>query len=597
MPPVTDEVIKTASDNKEDRVAAALDKAAAKEKAPNATAHRASRYANQDKLDDWQNNFLKRIVEDAGRWAFGTVFVEVWILNDSRTHLIRPDNGWWMDPYFHECGHRCALCRLTDSQRSDFIKATPLAPGVGLPGALWSETKVPMLRRKTTKNTSSGSGRSAPTATDTDAERKAEEETFGNAKITTTVKWRQIKPLADDPDQPWNPRLQYLANECKLGWAAGVPFHVGGSEGLVVYMARESADITKLKDEINETYLSRAALLIGSAISLQKPRYDTVQARREELQETIRRVKTKVFWMVRLGKTFETVLEESVTAQQDSDGGGGGKVPSGDAIATGTAGTSVSSCLAQGQNVAKTVCYHIQTWAKKSLGAGNLPPPVKTWEQSLYTFVCALITLLILTRINVSLIAAFGNDFGIIMGPFGALLTLQYGLTAAPASQPRNAVVGQAVSLIIAQCIGKYTDPLEIWAKQSIATALSIALMAKLGVIHPPAGAGALLFAAGKFHWNQVGIMLMANCVAIVCATFFNNWSSKRQYPTFWGIGFVYDAMCRPFGDKKTPEKPEKAESSILLNSDKVEASDVDFEEKNVGRQTCVGMDPAGSIP
>ena len=63
----------------------------------------------------------------------------------------------------------------------------------------------------------------------------------------------------------------------------------------------------------------------------------------------------------------------------------------------------------------------------------------------------------------------------------------QYGLTAAPASQPRNAIVGQAVALVIAQLIGTRTE-MDIWLKQSIATSLAIAVMAKLGVIHPPAG-------------------------------------------------------------------------------------------------------------
>ena len=67
----------------------------------------------------------------------------------------------------------------------------------------------------------------------------------------------------------------------------------------------------------------------------------------------------------------------------------------------------------------------------------------------------------------------------------------QYGLTAAPASQPRNAIVGQAVALVIAQLIGTRTD-MDIWLKQSVATSLAIAVMAKLGVIHPPAGTHAV---------------------------------------------------------------------------------------------------------
>ena len=37
--------------------------------------------------------------------------------------------------------------------------------------------------------------------------------------------------------------------------------------------------------------------------------------------------------------------------------------------------------------------------------------------------------------------------------------------------------------------------------------------------------------------------MLMGNCVAILLATVLNNLNSKRQYPTFWGIGYIKDLL------------------------------------------------------
>ena len=60
-------------------------------------------------------------------------------------------------------------------------------------------------------------------------------------------------------------------------------------------------------------------------------------------------------------------------------------------------------------------------------------------------------------------------------------MTLLYGLTATPASQPRNAVLGQIVSLVIAICIG-YADKMELRLRQSLATALAIDCMVKLGL-------------------------------------------------------------------------------------------------------------------
>ena len=130
---------------------------------------------------------------------------------------------------------------------------------------------------------------------------------------------------------------------------------------------------------------------------------------------------------------------------------------------------------------------------------------------------------------------------------------MQYGLTAAPASQPRNVIVGQTLALVIAQGIGQ-AENLDPWFKQSLATALAISVMVKLGVTHPPAGAGALLFSSGRFTWVQVLIMLMANVIAVICATFFNNLNDRRQYPTFWGLGFLHSLIFRGDG----PEEKKK---------------------------------------
>jgi CBS-domain-containing membrane protein len=131
---------------------------------------------------------------------------------------------------------------------------------------------------------------------------------------------------------------------------------------------------------------------------------------------------------------------------------------------------------------------------------------------------------------------------------------LQYGLTAAPASQPRNVIVGQTFALVIAQGIGQ-AENIDPWLKQSLATALAISVMVKLGVTHPPAGAGALLFSTGGFTWVQVSIMLMANVVAVICAAFFNNLSDRRQYPTFWGLGFLHRLVFN--GDDAEKKKKE----------------------------------------
>jgi CBS-domain-containing membrane protein len=117
-------------------------------------------------------------------------------------------------------------------------------------------------------------------------------------------------------------------------------------------------------------------------------------------------------------------------------------------------------------------------------------------------------------------------------------MTLLYGLTAAPASQPRNAILGQIVSLTIAICVG-YADNLSIWMRQSLATALAVASMVKLGITHPPAGAAALICASGEYGWGSMLFVLIGNVIAICAATLINNWSDQRQYPSYWGVPLV----------------------------------------------------------
>jgi len=172
------------------------------------------------------------------------------------------------------------------------------------------------------------------------------------------------------------------------------------------------------------------------------------------------------------------------------------------------------------------------------------PPPAFSWTPSLWTFVGVLSTLLILTKINTLLVQNFGPEHSIVLGPFGALVTFDVGLTAAPASQPRNALLGQGISIAIA--IGISKTPLEDWLKQSLATALAVTTMVKVGVTHPPAGAAAHLFSTGKYGWlNMLAVMLA-------------NLASERQYPTFWGFQHYYRMMsqhqvraCKQKGDKK----------------------------------------------
>ena len=117
------------------------------------------------------------------------------------------------------------------------------------------------------------------------------------------------------------------------------------------------------------------------------------------------------------------------------------------------------------------------------------------------------------------------------------------------ASQPRNAILGQTISLSIA--MGMTYTRLATNIRRALGTAIAIMCMCRLGVTHPPAGAAALIFTEGGYTWVHMGILLAGNVIAIFSATVINDMNVKRQYPTFWGFGYWY----KHFGCTKKEKK------------------------------------------
>lgn len=106
-----------------------------------------------------------------------------------------------------------------------------LFSGIGLAGALWAELEHSnlALRRR--------SGRERMTLFN--------ETMVPGVIIPKRVIWRVVEPIANDPDQPYNLRLQ-LAVQAGVGLAAGVKYHFRDTRGLVVYMARGGCFIANL---------------------------------------------------------------------------------------------------------------------------------------------------------------------------------------------------------------------------------------------------------------------------------------------------------------------------------------------------------------
>jgi hypothetical protein len=307
------------------------------------------------------DGLLHRAVEDAGRWAYGTVLAELWVWNDEHTALVRPDAGWWVDPAFHSgagCGNgkvtSCGICRLLDPKRADYIPSKPVAAGVGLPGVLWTEKS----RGK-------------------------------------KIVWREVKGIANDPDQPYNPRLQLLGS-IGLGWAAAVEFNRLGYSGLVIYMAREGVDLQRLQSESNEAYLLAASDFAASAYVLRGPRERAMQERRSELAAVLRRARNRILALTRMGINIEKLVEDNAAAAAEAN------------KPYFMASFSSGQCLGDVQ-------HRMVTVFRKALGGDVQPPPAMGWQQSLLTFFGCFVTLLALTRLNVHVNERLGPDYTITL--------------------------------------------------------------------------------------------------------------------------------------------------------------------------------------
>jgi hypothetical protein len=174
--------------------------------------------------DEFDDGLLHRAVADGGRWAYGVIMVEVWVLSHDDTLLSRPEAGWWIDPVYHsQCDNRdCKICRLTDSSMKNYVQPEPLYPGEGLPGVLWAESgRVNMLgdganrsdlsaMRQRMWSRSFDARRPVPTSPscfNIFAENNAVSE-------NNAVTWREVQSIADDPDQPFNPRYGQNGGVC-----------------------------------------------------------------------------------------------------------------------------------------------------------------------------------------------------------------------------------------------------------------------------------------------------------------------------------------------------------------------------------------------
>jgi len=305
----------------------------------------------------------------------------------------------------------------------------------------------------------------------------------------TILNWRDIHSLIEDPDTPNTPRLT-LWHNAGFNYATGVKFGAGYHlQGLVIFYSQLQENAEQLLDFHNQVCMIRATEAIGSVVAANEARKAAMAAR-----------------------PSAAISETDPSTDQGKE-----EFATDDPLE--------STCV--------TIRRRTATWSRKCLGGSLQIPPAMTLRQSLWTLFGCFGGLLLLSGLSDVIHTQAEGELFFFMGPIGALMALQYGLTAAPASQPRNVLLGQAVAGAISLSFTYVPDNIiSRWMRQAIAPSLAITAMGKLGVMHPPAGAASIILASGQHGWKHYGLLLLASLISLLPAVFINNASMKRQYPT-----------------------------------------------------------------
>jgi hypothetical protein len=371
---------------------------------------------------------VRRAVSDAGQFAFGIVMVEVWLLTKDQTRLHRPPFGLWVDPVYASSSDPSTqrkLARLTDPTRKDYVPATTLAIGEGLAGMLYVEAKnlqgggggmgaaMSALHRMRGGGGSGGAGagglhrrssearlaRAASVAGpalagrgdpfDEEANAASSPEAASAPKATpgiSNVFFRNVNQISADPDQPFSPRLQLIA-ELGLGWCVAVPMFQSHTTGIVLYLARNHVSLQQLQSPANQNYLVAAAHFIGAALDLREPRKIADEARRRQVRNCWARVHDRIVYLKRMGIPLADAVAQAEAEKQQLTS----RLDLRQSLRV-----TVSSTQRLGEVLAKRFVMML----KKSRGGGGLVPPAMSAFQSCYSFAGAFATLTVLHFIN-----------------------------------------------------------------------------------------------------------------------------------------------------------------------------------------------------
>lgn len=120
-----------------------------------------------------------------------------------------------------------------------------------------------------------------------------------------------------------------------------------------------------------------------------------------------------------------------------------------------------------------------------------------------------------------------------ILGSFGATCVLVFGYPDVPFSQPRNIVVGHALSSLIGLAFLTVLGP--HWWAAGIAAGTAIAAMMLTRTVHPPAGSNPVIIFLAQPGWGFLLYPTLAGALVVtIIAVLYNNATRSSNYPKYW---------------------------------------------------------------
>jgi hypothetical protein len=184
-------------------------------------------------------------------------------------------------------------------------------------------------------------------------------------------------------------------------------------------------------------------------------------------------------------------------------------------------------------------------FVSKFRGEGASLPPYPPLEKLLAHILCAFLgsflSIGIAAALHYHVLAPIEKSM--IVASFGATAVLVHVAYDSPLAQPRNVILGSVISAVIGMGIAKLLSSTP-WLASALAVSLAIVVQILLRVVHPPAGAAALIpcllpsIRDSLGWWYILTPILPGCCILVACAALVNNLSPYRRYPKYWVGGW-----------------------------------------------------------